>query len=156
MHELAYGIMIFLIIWPYIVFSAIVLILKWRREKLTEAQKNLFLVHILGVTTFTVSWMPFVLVHFLSFAVPSISGFSINTTAIVFKFIALGLFCISGLIFSVFRLFFCYSLRSIIRSIKDKKCKDDHRFDYFLGENDETDDGTRLSSTINNTDKKGL
>lgn len=147
--------MIFLIIWPYIVLSAIVLGLKWKRERLTEAQKNLFLVHILGVITFTISWMPFVLVHFLSFAVPSISGFTANTAAVIFKFFALGMFCLSGMIFSVLRLMFCYSLRSIIKSIKDKRMKADERFDYFLNESEDGDE-RRMSTFVTGADKSAI
>lgn len=105
LHELAYGIMIF-IIWPYILLSAGILGMKWRNEKLLVSQKNLFLIHILGVVTFSVTWMPFVLVHFLSFSVPSTSGFTSNTGANVFKILSLGLFALSGTVFSTFRILF--------------------------------------------------
>lgn len=91
LHELAYGFIIF-IIWPYILLSAAILGMKWKKERLLDSQKNLFLIHILGVITFTITWMPFVLVHFLSFAIPSTSGFTSNIPAISFRFLALALF----------------------------------------------------------------
>jgi hypothetical protein len=155
LHELAYGIMIF-IIWPYIVLSAIILGMKWKKERLVESQKNLFLIHILGVITFTVSWMPFILVHFLSFAVPSTSGFTSNTPAISFRYLALALFCLSGGIFSLFRLFFCYSLRSIIKNMKYRRFKCDSRFDYFLNEGNGSDDEKRMSSYTTSLENRDL
>lgn len=105
LHELAYGVMIF-IIWPYILLSALILGMKWKKERLMASQKNLFLIHILAVITFSVTWMPFILVHFLSFSVPSTSGFTSNTAAISFKFFALAMFCLSGTMFCIFRLLF--------------------------------------------------
>ena len=145
LHELAYGIMIF-IIWPYIVLSAIILGMKWKKERLVASQKNLFLIHILAVITFSVTWMPFILVHFLSFTVPSVSGFTSNTASNIFKFLALGAYCLSGFIFWVFRLLFWYSLRSIIKNLKNRNYKMDNKFDYFLNESSDSGDDIRLSS----------
>ena len=144
-HEFTYGIMIF-IIWPYIVLSALILSMKWRKEKLVASQKNLFLIHILAVITFSVSWMPFILVHFLSFSIPAAAGFTSNSSALSFKFFALAMFSLSGSIFWVFRLLFCYSLRSIIKNLRYRTFKCDNRFDYFLNESSESDDEVRLSS----------
>jgi hypothetical protein len=145
LHELAYGIMIF-IIWPYISLSAIILGMKWKKERLMDSQKNLFLIHILGVINFSVTWMPFILVHFLSFAVPSTSGFTSNTASVSFRFLSLALFCLSGAIFSIFRLLYCYSLRSIIKNVRYRKWKCDEKFDYFLNEQD--DHNKRLDTTL--------
>ena len=144
-HEFTYGIMIF-IIWPYITLSAFILAMKWRKEKLVASQKNLFLIHILAVITFSVSFMPFILVHFLSFSIPSAAGFTANSSALSFKFFALAMFCLSGVIFWIFRLFFCYSLRSIIKNLKYRTFKCDNRFDYFLNESSDSGDEVRLSS----------
>lgn len=145
LNELAYGVMIF-IIWPYILLSAIILGMKWKKENLMDSQKNLFLIHILGVITFSITWMPFILVHFLSFAVPSTSGFTSNTASISFRFLSLALFCLSGAIFSTLRLLYCYSLRSILKNIRYRKWKCDEKFDYFLNEQD--DHNKRMDTTL--------
>ena len=145
LHELSYGIMIF-IIWPYIILSAIILGMKWKKERLLPSQKNLFLIHILGVVCFTITWMPFILVHFLSFSVPSTAGFTSNTGALVFKILALSLFALSGAVFAALRLLFCFSLRSIIKNLRQKQFTMDDKFDYFLQDNEGSDDEKRLSS----------
>jgi len=152
LHELAYGIMIF-IIWPYIIFSAVILILKWRRERLMAAQKNLYLIHILGVVTFTVSWMPFILVHFFSFAIPTVSGFTVDHSSNAFRFISLALFCISGSIFSIFRFIYCSSLKSIIKNMRERKWKCDDKFDYFLKDQNDPDQRTDIDVTLNTENK---
>ena len=62
-------VIILVMAWPYCLWSAIQCVRKLRRNQaVLSDQKQLYLCHILNIGIFTLTWVPYVLVHFLSFA----------------------------------------------------------------------------------------
>jgi len=111
---------IIIAVYPYCVYSAVKSFMHKTRDTNTqESQKALYTCHIWNVIIFSLTWMPYIVIHFLTYAV------KLDLTEHGWlRSVILTLVCSTAVLNSATRIYFDAPLRRVVRLILTcKACK---------------------------------